>query len=64
MTGLGCSTFSQSEKFILPQGESIICQSYEQNKCGMKLKKCGKDESVDFDCMTSIHYMGPEISTK
>ena len=54
----GCQT-SQAERWQLPTGEQIICLKYEQAECGLLLKKCGDERSVDFDCMSEAKYLGP-----
>lgn len=54
----GCAT-TQSERWILPNGEKIICQQYQQNACGLNLKECGEAGSLEIDCLSEANYRGP-----
>lgn len=59
----GCAT-SQTERFVLPQGEPMDCRHYEQEPCGMTLTGCGSEHSVEFECMSGIQYVGPDMDIK
>lgn len=58
----GCVT-TQPEVFILPDGQSIVCLQYEQEECGMALRKCGENHSVDFECLNRAKYIGQGPAT-
>lgn len=55
----GCRTVSQPEAFKMPTGERIECQQYEQKECGMTLRDCGPEHSVEFECLRNVDYIGP-----
>jgi len=59
-----CTTVSQPELFLLGQGETMVCQSYEQEECGMALRHCGEAKSVDFECQSDVKYVGKSADHK
>lgn len=55
----GCQTSMQSERWLLSTGDQIICEKYEQTECGLSLKGCGDERTVDLECVIEAKYLGP-----
>lgn len=49
----------QREEFMVEGGDVLTCRTYVQERCGMHLTGCGDDEDANFNCVTSILYLGP-----
>jgi len=39
-------------------GDVIICDKYLQEDCGLSLKECGDDKSVEYSCLSEAVYLG------